>query len=48
MNTIDNVKTQEAVKKISVKKPYEKASITEHEPLQEAVATVYYYYKYIF
>jgi hypothetical protein len=48
MNKIDKVKTQNAANKIVVKKPYERASITEHEPLQEAAATVYYYYTYIF
>ena len=31
-----------------VKKPYEKAKIEEHEPLEEATASVYYYYTYIF
>jgi len=31
-----------------VKKPYEKATIEEHEPLEEATATVYYYYTYAF
>jgi hypothetical protein len=30
----------------SVKKPYESAKIEEHEPLEEAAATVYYYYTY--
>lgn len=34
--------------KCVVKKPYEKAKIEEHEPLEEATATVYYYYTYIF
>jgi hypothetical protein len=31
-----------------VKKPYEKAKIEEHEPLEEATATTYYYYEYAF
>ena len=31
-----------------VKKPYERAKIEEHEPLEEATATVYYYYTYVF
>jgi hypothetical protein len=50
MNTIDNEKTKDAPDQIAVKKPYEKARITEHEPLHEAAASlyVYYYYKYIF
>jgi hypothetical protein len=30
------------------KKPYERAKIEEHEPLEEATATVYYYYTYAF
>jgi hypothetical protein len=34
--------------KCVVKKPYEKAKIEEHEPLEEATATVYYYYTYSF
>ena len=33
---------------VVIKKPYEKATIEEHEPLEEATATVYYYYTYIF
>ena len=32
----------------SAKKPYERAKIEEHEPLEEATATVYYYYTYSF
>ena len=32
----------------AIKKPYEKAKIEEHEPLEEATATVYYYYTYAF
>lgn len=34
--------------KCAVKKPYKKAKIEEHEPLEEAAATVYYYYEYVF
>jgi hypothetical protein len=29
-----------------IKKPYEMAKIEEHEPLEEATATVYYYYTF--
>ena len=28
------------------KKPYETPSMTQHEPLEEATAVVYYYYTY--
>lgn len=34
--------------KCIVKKPYEKAKIEEHEPLEEATAGTYYYYTYSF
>jgi hypothetical protein len=34
--------------KCTVKKPYERAAIKEHEPLEEATATTYYYYTYTF
>jgi hypothetical protein len=32
----------------TAKKPYERARIDEHEPLEEATAYVYYYYTYYF
>lgn len=44
----DTGKNFEDEKKSTVKKPYEKAKIEEHEPLEEATATVYYYYDYAF
>ena len=43
MKTDDGNRTFETEK---TKKPYENAEIQEHEPLEEAVATVYYYYTY--
>ena len=41
---IEKVKTE--MEPVAEKKPYEKPVVTEHEPLQEAVATTYYYYTY--
>lgn len=43
----DTGKDLESEEKGIVKKPYEKASIKEHEPLEEATATTYYYYTFM-
>lgn len=44
MNGVEKEQIAETEK--VVKKPYEMAKIEEHEPLEEATATVYYYYTY--
>jgi len=38
--------TKETLKDIKKKKAYEKPGITEHEPLEESTAYLYYYYLY--
>lgn len=43
----DTGKDLASAEKCAVKKPYEKAAIKEHEPLEEATATTYYYYTYV-
>lgn len=48
MKTTNSEQTKTGAEMDAVKKPYERAKIEEHEPLEEAVATVYYYYTYIF
>jgi len=48
MKGIETEKAEVGMKPEAGKKPYERARIDEHEPLEEATATVYYYYTYIF
>ncbi len=48
MRTIETEKAEIGMTSEAVKKPYERARIDEHEPLEEATAYVYYYYTYIF
>lgn len=44
---IESEKPEVGINSEMAKKPYERARIDEHEPLEEATATVYYYYTYI-
>jgi hypothetical protein len=47
MKAIETEKAKGEMKPETAKKPYERARIDEHEPLEEATASVYYYYTYI-
>ncbi len=44
---IEREKLEVGINTETTKKPYERARIDEHEPLEEATAYVYYYYTYI-
>jgi len=37
-------KKETEIKKDADKRPYERATIEEHEPLEKATAYIYYYY----
>jgi hypothetical protein len=46
MKGTDKEHVKNETERDAVKKPYERAAIQEHEPLEEAVAGTYYYYEY--
>ena len=46
MKGTDKEHVKNETERAAVKKPYERAAIQEHEPLEEAVAGTYYYYEY--
>ena len=46
MKVIDTEKAERGKVKDNTKRPYERAKIEEHAPLEEATAYVYYYYTY--